>query len=58
MKGPSQKPDVLFPVSFNKVCIIDEEKLYRPTHLAPLPGNSRDPLQRKHTEKKKNNRSG
>lgn len=50
-KGPSQKQNVLFPVSFNKVCIIDEEKLYRPTHLAPLPRNSRDPLQGKNTER-------
>lgn len=52
-KGPSQKPNVLFPVSFNNICIIDEEKLYRPTHLAPLPRNSRDPLQGKNTERRK-----
>lgn len=53
MKGPSQKPNILLPVSFNKVSIIDEEKLYRPTHLAPLPRNSRDPLQGKNTERGK-----
>lgn len=53
MKGHSQKPNILFPVSFNKVCVIDEEKLYRPTHLAPLPRNSRDPLRGKNTEKER-----
>lgn len=42
--GQHSQWEVRFP---HRVCVIDTENLYRPTHLAPLARNARQALQRK-----------